>query len=117
MPSPNVIPMFPKPEDCPRFSGCSANICPMDADWRKRSPEGSPTCLYLLESVKPTANEVVPSEILPICLEFMKQADLPSQVRIPVEQSRKFPSRVLEGRRKMARVKAVCTGKRKQKAS
>ena len=38
---------------CPKFQGCSAPICPLDADWRKRSNHSEDkTCFYLLEGVK-----------------------------------------------------------------
>lgn len=42
------------PERCPRFQSCSANICPLDPDWRKRSHlQGEPVCGMLRELVKP----------------------------------------------------------------
>ena len=42
------------PERCPRFQGCSANICPLDPKWRKRNHlKGEPVCGLLVESVKP----------------------------------------------------------------
>jgi len=44
------------PESCPRFERCSANVCPLDADWRKRVHiEGERVCGLLTESVKPDA--------------------------------------------------------------
>lgn len=45
-----------KPSHCPRFDHCSAPICPIDQDWRKRAHlRGEPICLYLRECVKPNA--------------------------------------------------------------
>src|SRR6185437_3110278 len=42
------------PESCPRYQSCSANICPLDPDWRKRSHlQGEPVCGLLRELVKP----------------------------------------------------------------
>jgi hypothetical protein len=41
------------PETCPKFNKCSANICPLDPDWRLRSHiQGEPICFYLREYVK-----------------------------------------------------------------
>ena len=42
------------PEHCPRFQSCSANICPLDPEWRKRNHlDGETVCGLLAESVKP----------------------------------------------------------------
>lgn len=42
------------PDNCPRFSRCSAPLCPHDADWHKRRQlKGEPVCFYLREAVKP----------------------------------------------------------------
>ncbi len=42
--------------DCPKFDHCSAPICPLDRDWKKRHYcKGEPVCFYMLESVKPGA--------------------------------------------------------------
>lgn len=41
------------PSLCPKFESCCAPICPMDADWRKRSHrKGERVCLYLREASK-----------------------------------------------------------------
>lgn len=41
------------PNQCPKFASCSAPICPLDADWRKRSHrKGERVCLYLREASK-----------------------------------------------------------------
>jgi hypothetical protein len=43
---------------CPRWQKCSANICPLDPDWRDRShAPGEPVCGLAQEAVKPGANE------------------------------------------------------------
>jgi hypothetical protein len=39
-----------KPEDCPKYERCNANICPMDEKWRKRRHlSGEPACQWLRE--------------------------------------------------------------------
>ena len=43
--------------ECPRYSQCSAPICPLDPDWRKRSHlPGEPVCRWLTELAKPAGN-------------------------------------------------------------
>lgn len=40
--------------DCPKFSHCSAPICPLDSEWASRTYlKGEPVCFYMLEYVKP----------------------------------------------------------------
>lgn len=40
--------------DCPKWSGCSAPICPLDSDWAVRVQlEGERVCFWLGEVVKP----------------------------------------------------------------
>lgn len=42
------------PSDCPKFSHCSAPICPLDPEWASRTYlKGEPVCFYMLEYVKP----------------------------------------------------------------
>ena len=39
--------------DCPKFDSCSAPICPLDQDWRKRAYlDGERICIYLTEYSK-----------------------------------------------------------------
>jgi len=41
------------PDSCPKYEKCSANICPLDRDWKLRNHlNGEPTCFYLREYVK-----------------------------------------------------------------
>lgn len=43
---------------CPRWGRCSANICPLDPDWRERShAPGEPVCGLALEAAKSGADE------------------------------------------------------------
>jgi hypothetical protein len=44
--------------DCPKFSKCSAPLCPLDPDWKKRSmTKDERVCFYLREAVKEGAQE------------------------------------------------------------
>lgn len=48
------------PKNCPRFSSCSAPICPLDKDWSKRTyHRGEAICRLMLEIVKPDGIAVV----------------------------------------------------------
>lgn len=39
--------------DCPKFDRCSAPICPLDSDWRRRAHlKGERVCFYLVEASK-----------------------------------------------------------------
>jgi len=41
----------PVPTDCPKWSRCTAPICPLDPDWRnRRMLKGESICAYLLEA-------------------------------------------------------------------
>jgi len=45
--------------ECPKFPTCSANICPLDPEWRKRTHlNGERVCMLLCEAAKPGAMEV-----------------------------------------------------------
>ena len=42
-----------KMDDCPKFESCSAPICPLDPDWRKRRHlKVERVCFYLCEAQK-----------------------------------------------------------------
>ena len=42
-----------KMEDCPKYERCSAPICPLDPNWRKRRHlKGERVCFYLCEAQK-----------------------------------------------------------------
>jgi len=46
--------------ECPKFSGCSAPACPLDAEIMKRSHlEGERVCFYLTEYSKPSARPIL----------------------------------------------------------
>lgn len=41
------------PRACPKFIGCTAPLCPIDADWRRRTMFASErVCFYLAEASK-----------------------------------------------------------------
>ena len=45
-------------QQCPRFDRCSAPLCPLDSDWRRRTVTNrDPTCFYMLEAVKQGAEK------------------------------------------------------------
>lgn len=64
---------LPEPEGCPRYSDCSAPVCPLDNDHLRRVhlPEDR-ACFYLLEAVKSGAQKRFPyspeREIVKQCL-------------------------------------------------
>ena len=46
-------------KSCDRFNKCSANICPIDADWKKRKHlAGERVCFYMTEAEKIDAEAV-----------------------------------------------------------
>lgn len=46
------------PHLCPRYSKCSAPVCPLDPQWAQRVMHRSdPSCLFLSEAVKEGAEE------------------------------------------------------------
>ena len=48
-----------KPEDCPKFGGCSAPVCPLDRKWRERVHlKGEAVCGYLREAGKEEGAEL-----------------------------------------------------------
>ena len=46
--------------DCTKFDGCSAPICPLDPDWKKRTHlDGERVCYYLTEYSKEAARPIL----------------------------------------------------------
>lgn len=46
--------------DCPRYATCSAPLCPLDPDWRRRSHFlGERVCIWLTELAKPEGEKRV----------------------------------------------------------
>ena len=40
-------------EQCPKYIKCSANVCPIDPEWKKRTHmRGERVCIYLIEYFK-----------------------------------------------------------------
>jgi hypothetical protein len=49
---------------CPRYDTCSAPICPLDPDWRRRSHlPGERVCVWLTELSKPCGEERIRSRL------------------------------------------------------
>lgn len=58
---------------CSRFDRCSASVCPLDADWRKRIyTDSDRTCAWLLEAAKPDGEAEIrgalPSDLVEVIL-------------------------------------------------
>jgi|GEM_PF-1565980 len=54
-----LAPKYSKMQDCPKWEGCSAPICPFNAEWQKRVMHSDdPVCFYLTEAVKEGGAEV-----------------------------------------------------------
>ena len=44
-----------KPDDCPKYKSCNANICPLDNEfWKRTHIDGEAVCVYMSEYTKPT---------------------------------------------------------------
>lgn len=53
------VKQYTTPETCDRFNKCLANICPLDADWRKRKHlKGERVCFYAVEAEKVDAEAI-----------------------------------------------------------
>jgi len=47
------------PTECPRYEHCNCPLCPLDADYQRRSHlRGEPVCLYLREAAKQQADHL-----------------------------------------------------------
>jgi hypothetical protein len=90
---------------CPKFQGCNATICPLDADWHKRSNlSEDATCFYLTESVKHGAEAVFKGAGLTQLFEVMQRltpaiADKHSRIRRALERAKLTSSRMANGQR------------------
>lgn len=90
---------------CPKFESCSANICPLDNEWFKRSDvRGEPVCFFMRESVKDGAHEVFEryglSELFDTCRE-LNPPIVARWPRIGRELHRSTSNPLLLGRREM----------------
>ena len=91
---------------CPKWEGnpgCSAPICPLDADWKKRSHvEGESVCLYLRELAKPNGKQILES-VLPepmvehICQTAPEIMARYGEIRRQCEKSSRSGSRIKRG--------------------
>ena len=52
------------PNQCPKWAGCNAPVCPLDSHYRStRTHNGEPTCLYLREAVKQSDSPHIPEHM------------------------------------------------------
>ena len=55
-----------RPDGCPKFERCNANVCPLDADWCRRVHlRGEPVCLWLREWSKAGGEARIHERLLP----------------------------------------------------
>ena len=91
------------PQDCPRYDRCSANVCPLDAGWRKRTHvRGDEVCFFLTESVKANAAENFASLGLGWLLDMANHVRtdlaLPDGIKAVVERAKLTGSRIVNQR-------------------
>lgn len=86
--------------DCDRFQSCSANICPLDAEWPKRKHlNGERVCFYLIEAQKSNAEAIFDKCGRGYLYELMQEAT-PSiinahcYIKHVLEQAKKTGSRM-----------------------
>lgn len=77
-------------QSCPRFSSCSAPVCPLDSQWRDRKHcHGEPVCYWFREAVK---GSDIPSAVMAlggdISLSLASQLDLKVSEVLPEVISR-----------------------------
>jgi len=86
--------------DCPKFHTCSANICPLDDDWKKRTHiKGERVCLLMCEAMKPHAEAVFAGvhreDLLPVIKEVMPEICARwGSIRRTIERAEKTGSRM-----------------------
>jgi len=87
-------------DDCPKFHTCSANICPLDKDWRLRTHiKGERVCHLMCEAAKPDAEAtfrgVGRGDLLPLILEVMPEiASRWGSIRRTLVRAKKTGSRM-----------------------
>jgi hypothetical protein len=92
-----------RPQNCPRCDRCSANVCPLDAEWRKRTHvRGDEVCFFLTESVKVDAAGNFASLGLGWLLDRANHVRddiaLPDGIKTTVERARLTGSRIVNQR-------------------
>jgi hypothetical protein len=100
------------PQGCPRYGRCSANVCPLDLDWRKRlHVRGDETCFFLVESVKANAVENFASLglgwLLDIANRVRADESLPDDIQRTLERAKSSGSRIVNQRRSAERLRAA----------
>ncbi len=99
------------PQDCPRYDRCSANVCPMDVQWRKRSHvRGDEVCFFLTESVKPNADanfaSLAVGWVLEVVTPVLTDPALPRDITAALERARLSGSKIVNQRAAGERLKA-----------
>ena len=92
-----------RPNNCPKYSSCNANICPLDPGWFNRTyMNGEAICFYILEAQKPKAKSRFHGAIegkiyqaICIVVEPMKYTYSPLKTRL--ERAKITPSRLSGG--------------------
>lgn len=92
------------PRDCPRYDRCSANVCPLDQDWRRRlHVRGDEVCFVLLESVKADAAANFLHSgwtwLLEVARPVADDASLPDDIRRTLERASLTGSRIANSRK------------------
>ena len=103
------------PQDCRRYDRCSANVCPLDAGWRKRTDvRGDEVRFFLTESVKANAAESFASLGLGWLLDranlVRTDVALPDGIKTTVERARLTGSRSVNHR--IAAQRLRCRGRK-----
>ena len=87
--------------ECPKFQKCSAAICPLDHDWLRNCENTDRICLYLCESMKPTAIEAVPVDILAACEALKASPAVPGALKRSLKKAEATGSSVAGPRERM----------------
>ena len=89
-----------QPEDCRKFEGCAAPVCPLDADRLNRSHRrGERVCLYLREHAKPGGIAVLGGVLSGEMYEAIRRAYLDivarySHLRRALHKAARTPSKL-----------------------
>jgi len=101
-----------QPQDCPRYDRCSANVCPLDAAWRKRSHvRGDEVCFMLTESVKADAAANFAhsgwSWLLEVVRPVASSKSLPEDIVRTLERAKTTGSRIVNQRKSAERLRRL----------
>lgn len=86
--------------NCDRYKTCSANICPLDANWQKTAHlKGERVCFYLTETQKLSVNTIFEGSGRGYLYSLMQEVIFPIisrhyPIKIALEQAKKIGSRM-----------------------